>query len=84
MGWDRRFRDELPGGIRSLLDAGEFIIGLPRTERAQPHWLKAAECVMAAANGKASMRRARVALLKALNHSIEPSSFKAGRRARSP
>jgi hypothetical protein len=74
--WSRRFDDPVPG-IRTLRDAADHILKLPKAEQAKPHWQAAIEAVILAAEDRGPLLHARVGMLRALNHgqpapSIEP------------
>lgn len=74
MPWSTPFDDPMPHGIETLLDAGQFIMALPKAEQAKAHWLAAAEAVLMAAEGRGPVIHARIGMLRALNHG-KPREF---------
>jgi hypothetical protein len=65
------FDDEiaLPDGrvLRTLGDAGRYVAALPEKVQHHPEWQTAAEMLMLAAEGKAPLMFAHIAMLKALH-----------------
>jgi hypothetical protein len=76
MAWSDRFDDpiSLPGGgqLRTLEDAGRYMLNLKKTEQDLPHWQLAAGIVKNAAEGQDFLMHARIAMLKALHHGQPP------------
>jgi hypothetical protein len=66
MNWDREFDDPVPG-CRSLRDAANLIVSLPKAEQDKPHWRAAIEALILVAEMDGDMLLARVGMLKALN-----------------
>jgi hypothetical protein len=67
MSWSRPFDDPIPG-IRTLRDAADHIMKLPKAEQAKPHWQAAIEAVIMAAEDRGPMLHARVGMLRAMNY----------------
>jgi hypothetical protein len=74
-GWSTPFEDPvvLPNGSKlvTLLDAGNYIQGLPRKDTSLEHWQVAVEALLMAAQGRGPLLHARVGMLRALNHGVE-------------
>lgn len=64
--WSTHFPDPVPG-IKTLRDAANFILKLPKSEQIKPHWQAAGEAVMMAAEGRGPLLHARIGMLRALN-----------------
>ena len=81
-GWGKLFEDPvtLPNGRKlvTLLDAGNYIHGLPRKESAEDHWQAAIEALLMAAQDRGPLMHARVGMLRALNRhaGLRPSTLK--------
>jgi hypothetical protein len=67
MGWSREFDDPAPA-MKTLRDAANYIMKLPKADQAKPHWQAAAEAVLMAAEDRGPLLHARVGMLRALNH----------------
>jgi hypothetical protein len=82
-GWSRQFDDPIPTGdggeLRTLRDAGVYILALPPAEAAREHWQIAMECLISAAEHGGIVMMARIAMSRALNHG-EPDPVPAPRR----
>jgi hypothetical protein len=68
--WSRHFDDPIPTGdgeLRSLRDAGVYILALPPAEADRTHWQVATECLIAAAERGGIVMMAHIAMLRALN-----------------
>jgi hypothetical protein len=65
--WSRPFSDPIPG-IRTLRDAAQHIMRLPKAEQAKPHWQAAIEAVIMAAEDRGPLLHARVGMLRAMNY----------------
>jgi hypothetical protein len=63
-GWQHEFDDPVPG-MKTLKDAANYIMKLPKAEQAKP---AAAEAVLMAADDRGPLLHARVGMLRALNH----------------
>ena len=76
-GWKRPFDDPvpLPSGkaLRSLQDAADYILALPKAEQHSPRWQAAVEALLMAAEDRGPLLHARIAMLRALN-GVEPGS----------
>jgi len=74
-GWKRLFEDPvtLPNGRKlvTLLDAGNYIAGLPRKEHESDAWQAAIEALLLAAQDRGPLLHARVGMLRALNRHVE-------------
>jgi hypothetical protein len=69
-GWSRHFFDPIPTGdgeLRSLRDAGVYILALPPAEAEREHWQVAMECLISAAEKGGIVVMAHIAMLRALN-----------------
>jgi hypothetical protein len=84
-GWSRQFDDPIPtsdgGELRSLRDAGVYILALPPAEAEREHWQVAMEVLIFAAEKGGIVMMARIAMLRALNHG-DPDPAPAPRRKR--
>jgi hypothetical protein len=84
-GWSRHFDDPIPTGdgeLRSLRDAGIYILALPPAEADRTHWQVAMECLIAAAERGGIVMMAHIAMLRALNHGApDPAPATRGKRA---
>jgi hypothetical protein len=71
-GWSRHFFDPIPAGdggeLRTLRDAGVYILALPPAEAEREHLQVAMECLISAAEKGGIVMMARIAMLRALNH----------------
>ena len=71
-GWSRQFDDPIPTGdggeLRTLRDAGVYILALPPADAERQHWQVAMECLISAAEKGGIVMMARIAILTALNH----------------
>jgi hypothetical protein len=71
-GWSRHFFDPIPtsdgGELRTLRDAGVYILALPPAEAEREHWQVAMEVLISAAEKGGIVMMARIAMLRALNH----------------
>jgi hypothetical protein len=74
-GWSKRFEDPviLPNGRKlvTLLDAGNYIAGLPRKEAEGDHWQAAIDALFMAVQDRGPLLHARVGMLRALNRRAE-------------
>lgn len=72
MAWSRRFDDPvtLPDGriLRTLREAGDYIMALPVKARQSEAWLAAAEALLMAAEDRGPLLHARVGMLRAIHH----------------
>jgi hypothetical protein len=66
-GRQREFDDPVPG-MKTLRDAANYIMKLPKAEQAKPHGQAAAEAVLMATEDRGPLLHARVGMLRALNH----------------
>jgi hypothetical protein len=55
----------------TLQDAAEYIMALPKAEQNPLEWQTAIQCLIGAAEGRDSMMRARIDVLRALNSHVE-------------
>lgn len=78
MSWDREFDDPVPG-CKTLREAAEYILSLPKAEQELPHWQTAAEALTLVAELDGDVLLARVGMLKAMNHG-KPEPAKEPRR----
>ena len=84
--WTRRFDEPilLPDGrlLRTLFDAGQYVAKLPKTRYELLEWQKATSLLLMAAEGRAPVMFANVALFGALtaDEFIGTPQAKAGRR----
>lgn len=79
------FFDVIPTGdggeLRSLRDAGVFIVALPPAAAEREHWQIAMEFLISAAQNGGIVMLAHIAMLRALNHD-DPDPAPAPRRKR--
>jgi hypothetical protein len=70
-GWSRHFFDPIPTGdgseLRTLRDAGIYILALPPAEAEREHWQIAMEFLISAAEKGGIVMIAHIAMLRALN-----------------
>ena len=70
--WSRQFDDPIPTGdggeLRSLRDAGVYVLALPPAEAEREHWQVAMEFLISAGENGGIVMMARIAMLRALNH----------------
>jgi hypothetical protein len=57
--------------LRTLGDAGSYIMALPPAAKATPQWQAAAEALLMAAEGRGPLMHARIGMLRALNRHVE-------------
>jgi hypothetical protein len=57
--------------LRTLGDAGSYIMALPPAAKATPQWQAAAEALLMAAEGRGPLMHARIGVLRALNRNVE-------------
>jgi len=67
--------------MRTLRDAANYIMKLPKAEQQKKHWQTAAEMVLMAAEDRAPMMHAHIGMLQALNHRKPPPDQPARRKA---
>jgi hypothetical protein len=66
--------------LRTLRDAGEYCLALPKDESDQPQWQLAASCLLTASEkGRGFVMMARIAMMRALQQH-EPEPKQTGRR----
>jgi hypothetical protein len=74
-GWQRPFEDPipLPDGrmLRTLREAGAYIMKLPPRAKLEPEWQAAVEALLMAAESRGPLMHARVGMLRALNRNVE-------------
>jgi hypothetical protein len=84
-GWSRHFFDPIPTGdgaeLRTLRDAGVYILALPPADAERKHWQIAMEFLISAAEKGGIVMMAHIAMLRALNHG-DPDPAPAPRRKR--
>lgn len=72
MTWSLEFEDEITTTdgktLRTLKDAADFILKLPRSEQESSHWQAAIEALIMAAEGRGPAMHARIGVLRAMNH----------------
>ncbi|WP_247499035.1 hypothetical protein [Bradyrhizobium sp. 149] len=81
-GWRRPFDDPIElGGLRlvTLLDAGEYISGLPKKEHAASAWQAAMEALMLVAEDGGPTMFARIGVMRALNRHYVPELNRKGK-----
>ncbi len=70
-GWSRHFDDPIPTGdggeLRSLRDAGVYILALPPPQAEREHWQAAMEALILVAERGGPTMLARIGVLRALN-----------------
>ena len=87
-GWSRHFFEPIPtsdgGELRTLHDAGVYILALPPAEAEREHWQIAMEFLISAAEKGGIVMLARIAMLRAMNHGEpDPAPAPRGKRAKS-
>jgi hypothetical protein len=84
-GRSRHFFDPIPTGdgaeLRTLRDAGLYILALPPADAERKHWQIAMEFLISAAEKGGIVMMAHIAMLRALNHG-DPDPAPAPRRKR--
>jgi hypothetical protein len=70
LSWADEFDDPVPG-CRTLQDAADHILKLPKAQQKLPRWQTAVEALITAAEGRGPMLHARVGMLRAMNHGHE-------------
>jgi hypothetical protein len=86
-GWSRHFFDSIPTGdggeLRSLRDAGAFIVALPPAVAEREHWQVAMECLISAAERGGILLMTHIAVLRALNRGDpDPAPAPHGKRTK--
>ena len=84
-GWQRRFHDPITVDgrtLRTLREAADYIIKLPKAEQNQPHWQTAVRELMFAAERGGIMMLAEIAMKRAIHHGTEPEKPRRRKRAR--
>src|SRR5580700_3453431 len=86
-GWSRHFFGPIPtddgGELRTLRDAGVYILALPPAEAEREHWQIAMEVLISAAEKGGIVMMARIAMLRALNHgNSDPAPVRRRKRAK--
>lgn len=74
-GWGRPFDEPIEVAGRklvTLLDAGEYIAGLPKKEHAAPEWQAAMQALILVAEGGGPTMFARIGIRRALNAGKPP------------
>jgi hypothetical protein len=75
MPWSTPFEDPiaLPKGkqLKTLQQAADYILKLPKAEQHQPAWQTATEALIMAAEGRGPLLHARVGMLRGLNGGVE-------------
>lgn len=71
MTWSRAFDDPIPvpgqKPLRTLREAADHIMKLPKAQQKLPHWQAAVEAIIMAAEGRGPILHARIGMLRALN-----------------
>jgi hypothetical protein len=74
--WSRVFEEPIllkdGSSLRTLLEAGHYIAGLPKATHGRPEWQKATHFLLMAADGRLPVMFANIALLQALNAGKPP------------
>jgi hypothetical protein len=71
LSWSDEFEDPVPG-CRTLQDAADHILKLPKAQQQLAHWQTAVEMLIRAAEtGGAWLMMAHIAMLRAMNHGRE-------------
>lgn len=85
MSWSLPFEDPIPhpdgGTIRTLRQAGQYIMALSKREAGTDHWQAAAEAVIMAAEDRGPLLHARIGMMRALNHG-KPAPARERKRAK--
>lgn len=61
--------DPIPG-CKTLKDAAQYILSLPKSEQSKPHWIAAGEAVIMAED-RGPILHARIGMLRAMNFGKE-------------
>jgi hypothetical protein len=76
-GWKRSFDDPitLPNGreLRTLRDAADYIMKLPRAEQKRAEWQTAGRILIGAAEGRDFLMHVHIAIMQALNRHVVPT-----------
>ena len=67
--------------FRTLRDAADYILKLPKKTAAAPHWQLAMEQLIDAAEGRNFVMHARIGVLRALNHGLPDAKMEPRRKA---
>jgi hypothetical protein len=70
-GWQRQFDDPITVDrrtLRTLREAADYIMKLPKAEQAKPHWQPAVRELKISADRNGIMMLAQIAMLQALQH----------------
>lgn len=80
MPWSRKFDEPIEladTSIRTLRDAADYVMGLPSAQQRKPHWqIAGTHLIYAAERSLGWVWLARIAMLRALNHSDGPKVFR--------
>jgi hypothetical protein len=71
--WSLSFDEPIPAKgkpLRTLRDAANHVMALPKAKSALPHWQLAVRCLMSAAEKRGPIMMARIAVVKALDHDV--------------
>jgi hypothetical protein len=72
--WSSTFHDPIPMAkgkpLRTLKDAADYVLRLPKKVAAAEHWQIAMEQLIDAAEGRNFIMHARIGMLRALNHGL--------------
>ena len=78
MSWDKEFGEPVPlsGGktLRTLRDAADYALTLPKRERDTPEWQAAVNALMVVAEHKGPTMFARIGVMQALNRNRPPAA----------
>ena len=79
--WSSPFHKPIPPPkekpLRTLKDAADYILKLPKKTAAAPHWQLAMEQLIDAAEGRNFVMHARIGVLRALNHDRDATTHPA-------
>jgi hypothetical protein len=72
LSWSRPFHDPIPVAkkgkpLRTLKDAADYILKLPKAEQNRSHWQAAEEAVIMAAEDRGPLMHADIGMKRALN-----------------
>lgn len=72
-GWHRRFDDPITVDgrpLRTLRDAADYVMKLPKAEQNRQHWQTAIRCLIGAAEGRDFLLHAQIGMLQAAQAAV--------------
>jgi hypothetical protein len=78
MSWSLKFDEPIEfargKALRTLRDAAKHVLVLPKRETTQEHWQTAMACLISAAEKRAPVMMARIAMMRAISYGRESSA----------